>query len=381
MSQPGAGARGDRSGRMIRVLVVDDSAVMRQVMTAILSREPDMEVVIAQEPFIAMRKMKEALPDVILLDLQMPKMDGLTFLRRLRATHAIPVVICSAFSGANSQAAVRALEQGAIDIVRKPELGLREFLDESAPSLIELIRAAAGAKVERRTVETSGAVEARQVDEPERSHRTADAILPRPRPRPWSGSTRFSERIIALGASVGGTNALHEVLGAMPTDCPGIVAVQHMPAGFTAAFAQRLDETCRIEVREAKDGDHVLPGRALIAAGNQHLLVVRRADGYHVLLRPGPTVSRHRPSVDVLFRSVAGAAGPRAVAALMTGMGEDGAAGLLELRLAGAATIAQDEASCVVFGMPKEAIARGAVEHVVPLPRIAATILSAVQQR
>ncbi|HMI94229.1 MAG TPA: chemotaxis response regulator protein-glutamate methylesterase [Polyangiales bacterium] len=382
MSQAGPGAtRGERSGRTIRVLVVDDSAVMRQVMTAILSREPDMEVVIAQEPFIAMRKMKEALPDVILLDLQMPKMDGLTFLRQLRATHAIPVVICSAFSGANSQAAVRALEQGAIDIVRKPELGLREFLDEAAPSLIELIRAAAGAKIERRATAGSPLADAEESAEPDHLHRTADAILPKPKPRPWTGVTRFSDRIIALGASVGGTNALHEVLGAMPADCPGIVVVQHMPAGFTAAFAQRLDETCRIEVREAKDGDRVVAGRALIAAGNQHLLVVRRADGYHVLVRSGPTVSRHRPSVDVLFRSVAASAGSRAVAALMTGMGEDGAAGLLELRLGGATTIAQDEASCVVFGMPKEAIARGAVEHVVPLARIAPTILSAAQSR
>ena len=380
MSGAGATTTGKERPSTIRVLVVDDSAVMRQVMTAILSREPDMEVVIAQEPFIAMRKMKEALPDVIVLDLQMPKMDGLTFLRRLRATHAIPVVICSAFSGPNSLAAVRALEQGAIEIVRKPELGLKEFLDESAPRLVELIRAAAGNKVSLRA-------EPEPLDQPEDSgvvdkHRqlnSADAVLPKP--RPWSGVARASDRIIALGASVGGTNALHQVLGAMPLDCPGIVVVQHMPAGFTAAFAQRLSETCKIEVREARDGDVVQPGRALVAPGNQHLLVARRSDGYHALVRPGPAVSRHRPSVDVLFRSLAGAAGARAIAALMTGMGEDGAAGLLELRLAGATTIAQDEASCVVFGMPKEAIARGAAEQVVPLSRIATTILSAAQHR
>lgn len=378
MSGSGASSTGkERAGRTIRVLVVDDSAVMRQVMTTILSREPDMEVVIAQEPFIAMRKMKDALPDVIVLDLQMPKMDGLTFLKRLRATHTIPVVICSAFSGPNSLAAVRALEQGAIDIVRKPELGLKEFLDESAPQLIELIRAAAGVKIATRS-EPEPVGEREETDK-HRLKRSADAVLPRA--RPWSGNARTSDRIVALGASVGGTNALHEVLGAMPLDCPGIVVVQHMPAGFTAAFAQRLGETCKIEVREARDGDAVQPGRALIAPGNQHLLVVRRADGYHVLVRPGPAVSRHRPSVDVLFRSLAGAAGANTIAALMTGMGEDGAAGLLELRLAGATTIAQDEASCVVFGMPKEAIARGAAEQVVPLGRITATIMSAAQQR
>ena len=378
MSGSGASSTGkERAGRTIRVLVVDDSAVMRQVMTTILSREPDMEVVIAQEPFIAMRKMKDALPDVIVLDLQMPKMDGLTFLKRLRATHTIPVVICSAFSGPNSLAAVRALEQGAIDIVRKPELGLKEFLDESAPQLIELIRAAAGVKIATRS-EPEPVGEREETDK-HRLKRSADAVLPRA--RPWSGNARTSDRIVALGASVGGTNALHQVLGAMPLDCPGIVVVQHMPAGFTAAFAQRLGETCKIEVREARDGDAVQPGRALVAPGNQHLLVVRRSDGYHVLVRPGPAVSRHRPSVDVLFRSLAGAAGANTIAALMTGMGEDGAAGLLELRLAGATTIAQDEASCVVFGMPKEAIARGAAEQVVPLGRITATIMSAAQQR
>jgi two-component system chemotaxis response regulator CheB len=361
------------SRRAIRVLVVDDSAVMRQIMTAILSREADMEVVIAQDAFIAMRKMKDALPDVILLDLQMPGMDGLTFLRRIRGSHAIPVIICSSFSGANTQAAVRALEYGAVDIVRKPELGLKEFLDESSVTLIELVRAAAAARVG-----VERAIDAPDVDK-HRTRLTADVVLPKPRMR--ANAVQSAERIVAIGTSAGGTAALHEVLGAMPSDCPALVVVQHMPAGFTAAFAQRLNETCRIDVREAKDGDQVLRGGALIAAGDQHLIVVRRGDGYQVQVRSGPAVSRHRPSVDVLFRSVASSAGANAVGVVMTGMGDDGAAGLLEMRDAGASTIAQDEATCVVYGMPKEAVARGAVQTVVPLPRIAQAILTAAHAR
>jgi two-component system chemotaxis response regulator CheB len=346
-----------------------------------------MEVVIAQEPFIALRKMKEALPDVILLDLQMPRMDGLTFLRRIRS-YAIPVVICSSFSGSNTQAAVRALEYGAIDLVQKPQLGLKDFLDESSIALVELVRAAAGARAAAKSSAATLPSAATLTEEPRdldsdkhRALLTADAVLPKP--RSWPGSAqvaaRSSQRIVAIGTSAGGTAALHKVLGAMPESCPGIVIVQHMPAGFTAAFAQRLNETCRITVREACDGDPVLSGCALIAPGNYHLVVVRRPDGYFVQVRSGPAVSRHRPSVDVLFRSVASAAGPNAIGALLTGMGDDGAQGLLEMRLAGATTIAQDEASCVVYGMPKEAVARGAVEAVVPLTRIPQAILAAAQ--
>jgi two-component system chemotaxis response regulator CheB len=352
--------------KAIRVLVVDDSAVVRQVMSAVFAREPDMEVVVAQEPLIALRKMSEAMPDVILLDLHMPRMDGLTFLRRIRP-HAIPVVICSAFTGANTQAAVRALEYGAIDIVQKPELGLKSFLDESAATLVELVRAAAGAKVATR----------RGTDEPDRKRITPlPDPLSRPRPR-WSTTTPTSDRVIALGASAGGTAALHKVLGAMPTDCPGIVVVQHMPAGFTAAFAQRLNETCKIEVREAKDGDVICSGTALIAPGNHHLLVARRGDTLYANVRSGPTVNRHRPSVNVLFQSVAANVGAKAVAALLTGMGDDGAEGLLELRRSGAATFAQDDASCVVFGMPKEALACGAVDSTTPLDRMAHALINA----
>lgn len=351
----------------IRVLVVDDSAVVRQVMSAVFAREPDMEVVVAQEAMIALRKMSEGMPDVILLDLQMPRMDGLTFLRRIRP-HAIPVVICSAFSGANTQAAVRALEYGAIDIVQKPELGLKSFLDESAKSLVDLVRAAAGSRNA-----------ARRTDDGERRKITPlPDPLARPRPR-WSTTAPTSDRIIAIGASAGGTAALHKVLGALPTDCPGIVVVQHMPAGFTAAFAQRLDETCKIEVREAKDGDVVCAGTALIAPGNHHLTVTRRGEVYYAQVRSGATVNRHRPSVDVLFRSVAACAGPKAAAALLTGMGDDGAEALLELRNQGALTFAQDQASCVVYGMPKAAAACGAVDITTPLDRIAQALITATQ--
>lgn len=352
----------------IRVMVVDDSAVVRQVMSAVFSREPDMEVVVAQEALIALRKMNEAMPDVILLDLQMPRMDGLTFLRRIRP-HAIPVVICSAFSGANTQAAVRALEYGAIDIVQKPELGLKSFLDESAVTLVELVRAAAASRVSvRRSTE----------DDDKRRSQPSPDTLSRPRPR-WTTAAPTSDRIIAIGASAGGTAALHKVLGAMPTDCPGIVVVQHMPAGFTAAFAQRLDETCRIEVREAKDGDAICSGTALIAPGNYHLTIARRGDGYYAQVRTSPPVNRHRPSVNVLFHSVAACAGPKAVGALLTGMGDDGAEGLLEMRRNGAAAFAQDEASCVVYGMPKAAFACGAVDAVTPLSRMSQTLIAAAQ--
>jgi two-component system chemotaxis response regulator CheB len=351
----------------IRVLVIDDSAVVRQVMAAILSAEGDMEVVTAHEPIIAMRKMKDALPDVILLDLEMPRMDGLTFLRQIRDTHPIPVVICSAFSGAHTEAAVRALEYGAIDMVKKPELGVRGFLDDSAVTLVEMVRAAAASK--RRSTSPPPDLDKHSV------RLTADALLPKPKPARNPAAARGSERIVAIGTSTGGTVALSQVLGAMPLDCPGIVAVQHMPAGFTTAFAKRLNETCAIEVSEARDGDRVEAGRALIAPGDHHLMVVRRAREYYVSVSDGPAVCRHRPSVDVLFRSVAAAAGQSAVGVLMTGMGDDGAAGLLEMRQAGAKTIAEDPLTCVVYGMPKAAIERGAAERVAPLPRIANEIL------
>ncbi len=346
-------------GAPIRVLVVDDSAVVRQVMQAVLPREGDLHVTVAADPFIAMQKMEGNRPDVIVLDLDMPRMDGLTFLRRLMATDPIPVVVCSALGTHGAQLALQAVAEGAVEVVAKPRLGVRDFLHDSATVLIDAVRAAARAGVRP----VKGAVAPRL---------KADAVLPpgrRARPHP------SATRLVAVAASTGGTEALAELLTALPLESPGIVIVQHMPAGFTAAFADRLDTLCRIEVKEARSGDRVLDGRALIAPGDRHLIVRRAGLGYDVHVSDGALVSRHRPSADVLFRSVAQAAGPHALGIILTGMGDDGADGMLEMRQAGATTIAQDEASCVVFGMPKEAIARGAVDHVIGLSDIAPRIL------
>jgi two-component system chemotaxis response regulator CheB len=348
----------DSSIRPIRVLVVDDSAVVRQVLEAVLSQERDMSVMVAADPLIALQKMARVRPDVIVLDLEMPRMDGLTFLRKIMAEDPIPTLICSGVAARGTEAALRALDEGAVGIVTKPKLGLRNFLYESGLVLTDMVRSAAGARVQRRF---------------------SSRVLPRrdppaPHPLPHSSS---SKRLIALGASTGGTEALTEILTAMPKNCPGIVVVQHMPEVFTAAFADRLNGLSEIEVMEAKDGDLVLPGRALLAPGNRHMSVRRRGAKSFVDVSDGPLVSRHRPSVDVLFRSVAQAEGAGALGIILTGMGNDGAQGLLEMKNSGAETIAQDEASCVVFGMPKEAIARGAVDLVLPLPQIVAKLLAA----
>jgi two-component system, chemotaxis family, protein-glutamate methylesterase/glutaminase len=347
--------------RPLHVLVVDDSAVMREAMTAILGQARGMRVSVAADPLIAMDKMRQARPDVILLDLEMPRMDGLSFLRKLMSEDPIPVVVCSSLAARGTEAAFRALEEGAVEVVAKPNLGVREFLRESATLLIDSLRAAARA---RRLPSR------RPVPAPE-ARLSADAVLPTSR----SELRDTTDKVVAIGASTGGTEALREILEAMPAGAPGIVAVQHMPEVFTRAFADRLDKLCRIEVKEAVTGDRVLAGRALIAPGNQHTLLVRSGAHYAVEVRNGPLVSRHRPSVDVLFRSAAQAAGPNAVGVILTGMGDDGAAGLLEMKRAGAATIAQDEASCVVFGMPKEAIERGAADEIAPLARIPASVL------
>ncbi len=346
------------SARPLQVLVVDDSAVVRQTLTSLLALE-GIEAAAAADPYIAMEKISRQRPDVIVLDLELPRMHGLEFLARLMAEDPIPVVVCSALTGEGTNAAMRALEQGALAVVPKPRLNIREFLHESAVVLVDAVRGAAQARVERRRLAPSPRL-------------TADAVLP-PRPGPAAGVP--SDRIVAVGASTGGTEALTVLLQAMPHDGPGIVVVQHMPEGFTAAFAARLDGLCALDVKEAADGDRVRPGLALVAPGNRHTLVRRRGDGYEIELSDGPLVSRHRPSVDVLFRSVAQAAGAGAIGLLMTGMGDDGARGLLEMREAGAATLAQDESSCVVFGMPREAIARGAVDEVVGLDRLPAAIL------
>ncbi len=322
-----------------------------------------MSVATAADPLIAMEKMRRQRPDVILLDLEMPRMDGLTFLQKIMAEDPIPVVVCSGLTGEGTEAALRAMEEGAVEIVTKPKLGVREFLHESAVMLLDAIRGAARARLK-----PLGPAFLRSAEQ----RLTADAVLPPFQKPPLTVTT---DKVVAIGASTGGTEALRWVLEAMPPDVPGLVIVQHMPEMFTKAFAQRLNQTCRIEVKEAASGDRVIDGRALIAPGNRHALLVRSGAHYVVEVTDGPLVSRHRPSVDVLFRSVARAAGANAVGVIMTGMGDDGAEGLLEMKRAGAVTIAQDEASCVVFGMPKEAIARGAVDVVVALSQIPEVML------
>ena len=346
-----------RRERPLHVLVVDDSAVVRQTLSALFALE-GIEAAVAADPYIAMEKMARQRPDVVVLDLELPRMHGLTFLSRIMSEDPIPVVVCSALTGDGTDAAMRALEEGAVAVVAKPKINIREFLHESAVLFVDAVRDAAQARVGRRRAAASPRL-------------TADAVLP-PRPGPAGVP---AERIVAIGASTGGTEALTSLLQAMPHDGPGIVVVQHMPEGFTAAFAARLHGLCRLGVKEAAAGDRVRPGLALVAPGNRHALVRRRGDAYEIELSDGPLVSRHRPSVDVLFRSVAQAAGAGAIGVLMTGMGDDGARGLLEMKEAGAATLAQDESSCVVFGMPREAIVRGAVDEVVALDRLPAAIL------
>ena len=348
--------------RVLNVLVVDDSATVRQVLQGVLSEKRGFRVTVAADPLIAIEKMKRFPPDVILLDLEMPRMDGMTFLRKIMSEKPLPVVICSGLTGPRTEAAIRALEIGAVDIITKPKIGIRGFLEESAVLLEDAVRAAATAKVRN--------------SRPRRAlspgNNTADVVIP---PAIHQTTLEHRDQIVAIGASTGGTEALLQILGQMPEGCPGIVVVQHMPEGFTSAFARRLDGVCRIEVREASHGDKIVPGRAYIAPGNRHTLVHRIGSGYFLEVREGPLVSRHRPSVNVLFRSVAQAAGASAIGILMTGMGDDGADGLLEMKQAEAFTVAQDEASCVVFGMPREAILRGAVDEILPLSRIPSAIL------
>ena len=349
-----------RSGPFpIQVLVVDDSAVVRQVMQAILSQEPDMAVTVAADPLIAMQKMKQVRPHVVILDLEMPRMDGLTFLRKIMAEDPIPTLVCSGVAAKGTENALVALEEGALGILTKPKLGVGNFLHESALALIDMVRAAAQAKVRQRP-----------------SFRNFSTSRSASVPALPQRAARQAGTIIAIGASIGGTEALAEVLTALPADTPGIVVVQHMPEFFTAAFASRLNAMCRIEVKEGADGDQITRGRAIIAPGNRHLSVVRQRGAFYVELSDGPLVSRHRPSVDVLFHSVASAAGAGALGIILTGMGNDGAFGMLDMKRAGSSTIAQDEKSCVVFGMPKEAISAGAVDTIVPLASIPSLIMT-----
>jgi two-component system chemotaxis response regulator CheB len=346
----------------IRVLVVDDSAVVRQTLAAVLASDPEIEVAgTASDPYVAAERIREEVPDVMTLDIEMPRMDGLTFLKQIMAQHPIPVVICSSLAEEGAQSALQALEYGAVDIVAKPRLGVRQFLEESRITLCQAVKAAAEARV--RTTTPMRVVEPKL---------TADAILS----RATSAMAETTEKVVMIGASTGGTEALKTLLESLPPDTPGMVIVQHMPELFTRAFAARLDGLCAISVKEAESGDTVLRGRALIAPGNHNLLLQRSGARYYVEVKEGPLVCRHRPSVDVLFRSAARYAGPNAVGVILTGMGDDGARGMLEMKQAGARTIAQDEATCVVFGMPKEAIKLNGVDKVLPLTSISGAMLN-----
>ncbi|MFA6971585.1 MAG: chemotaxis response regulator protein-glutamate methylesterase [Gallionella sp.] len=349
----------------IKVLVVDDSAVVREVVKHVLESDPGIEVIAtAMDPIFAMEKMKVQWPDVIVLDIEMPRMDGLTFLNKIMSERPTPVVICSTLTEKGAQATMQALAAGATSIISKPKMGVKRYLQEDASNdLVEAVKAAARANM-RRLSNTAQ----RQTVGPKLN---ADAILAPP------GIARLgqtSEQIVAIGTSTGGTQALELVLTALPRVCAGIVIVQHMPAVFTEAFAQRLNSLCQIEVLEAKNNDRVIPGRALIAPGGKHMLLKRSGAQYHVEVVEGPLVNRHRPSVDVLFRSAAKFAGKNALGIIMTGMGDDGARGLKEMRDAGAYTIGQNEDSCVVYGMPKEAMKLGAVCEEIPLQQIAGRI-------
>ena len=346
----------------IRVLIVDDSAVVRQTLKEILDSDPEIEVIgAAGDPFAAAERIAEQAPDVITLDIEMPRMDGLTFLKKIMTQHPIPVVICSSLAEEGALSTLKALEYGAVDIITKPRLGARQFLEDSCTILCESVKAAAAARLL-----PPGAI---HKIEPKL---TADAVLS----PAVHAMVETTEKVVVVGASTGGTEALKTFLEALPADSPGIVIVQHMPELFTRAFANRLDGLCAITVKEAESNDSVIRGRALIAPGNHHLLLKRSGARYYVEVKDGPLVCRHRPSVDVLFRSAARYAGPNAVGVIMTGMGDDGARGMLEMHQAGAFTIAQDEASCVVFGMPKEAIRMNGVKKTLPLDGIAGGILT-----
>ena len=348
----------------IKVLIVDDSAVVRQAMTEILSSDPLIEVIgAARDPYQAAGRMKEVVPDVITLDVEMPRMDGITFLQKIMTQHPLPVVMVSSLTENGSETTFKALEYGAVDIIQKPKLGVKQFLEESRIIICDAVRAAARANL-RKAAATPIHVQPKL---------TADAVISK---QVSKAMVQTTEKVVVIGASTGGTEALKIFLEAFPEDSPGMVIVQHMPEHFTRAFANRLDGLCRVSVKEAENNDTVIRGRALIAPGNRHTLLKRSGARYYVEVKDGPLVCRHRPSVDVLFRSASRYAGKNAIGVIMTGMGDDGAKGMLEMKEAGAYNIAQDEESCVVFGMPKEAIKLGAVDKILPLPHITGAVLN-----
>jgi two-component system, chemotaxis family, protein-glutamate methylesterase/glutaminase len=351
--------------KKIRVLIVDDSALMRQVLTALLSKDPEIEVIgSAPDPYLAREKIKALNPDVLTLDVEMPKMDGLTFLEKLMRGHPMPVVMVSSLTEAGCQTTLRALELGAVEFITKPKIDLREGMEDLAQDIIAKVKAAAAAKVKK-------ADSAKRCSSPLPEGRQASAS---------TAMIKTTDTIIAIGASTGGTEAVKDVLEMFPPHTPPILITQHMPERFTKTWADRMNSLCRIAVKEAEEGDSVLPGHALVAPGGYHMTLVRSGARYVVHINQDPPVNRHRPSVDVMFASVAQYAGANAVGVILTGMGGDGAREMLTMKQAGAFTIAQDEASCVVFGMPKEAIKAGAVDKVLPLQDIAGAILTHVSR-
>jgi len=353
---------GDDMNKKIRVLVVDDSAVVRQILSDLINSDPELEVIAAaSDPYFAVQKIKKECPDVITLDVEMPKMDGITFLKKIMSQHPIPVVMVSSLTGDGTDTALQAMRYGAVDIITKPQIGIKGFFEESKIHICDTIKAASHVNL-KKLVKVQKIV-------PKLS---ADAVIPAITGHAMAKTT---EKVIVVGASTGGTEALRVFLQAMPMDSPGIVIVQHMPEKFTKSFAERLDSLCAITVKEAENGNSVLRGHALIAPGNKHMLLKRSGARYYVEVKDGPLVNRHRPSVDVLFRSAARYGGKNVIGVIMTGMGDDGAKGMLEMKEAGAYNFAQNEQSCIVFGMPKEAIAAGGVDKIVSLESIASHVI------
>jgi two-component system, chemotaxis family, protein-glutamate methylesterase/glutaminase len=349
----------------IKVMIVDDSALVRQVVSQALAADPGIEVIAtAADPIFALQKMNTRWPDVLVIDIEMPRMDGITFLKKVMAEHPTPVVVCSSLAEKGAQATFEALSAGAVSIITKPKVGLKNFLEDASNDIVQAVRSAARANM--------SAVRSAAAAAP-RPKISADAVIA---PVVNRALEKTTDKVIAIGTSTGGTQALEAVLTQLPATCLGIVIVQHMPEKFTAMFAERLNGICQIEVLEAKNGDRVIPGRALIAPGGRHMMLKRSGAQYVVEVVDGPLVNRHKPSVDVLFRSVAKFAGANALGIIMTGMGDDGARGMKEMHDLGARTIAQDEATCVVFGMPMEAIKLGATDQTLPLGQIPAAIVS-----
>lgn len=351
------------SEEKVKVLIVDDSALVRQALTSIFETDKDIEVIgVASDPYIAVQKLKKVKPDVITLDIEMPRMDGITFLQKLMSQHPIPVVVISTLTEKGTDTALRALELGAVEILAKPKLDTEKALKESTIQLCDIVKASAKVKAKK----IKKLIELKTTPK-----LTADAVLGK---NVGKSMLKTTDKVLVVGASTGGTEAIKVFLQGLPIDCPGVVIVQHMPEMFTKQFAKRLDQECQISVKEAENGDRVLRGHVLIAPGSHHMLLKRSGARYYVEIKDGPLVSRHKPSVDVLFRSAARYAGKNAVGVILTGMGDDGAKGLLEMKESGAFTIAQNEETCVVYGMPREAVALGGAMKVVALDKVASTI-------